>query len=223
MEERLHNETEESPLDQLQVATFSMRLKAACLDGIIVSLVAGLLIAGIALAFPNDVAFPFFRQTQTLELQSNVQEEGDTTITNVTYVERQYDVRNHLISECIMEATIKQSPGVTTKFARNVEPCKRGVMQLDSLTLLLILLYGTYFEMGPRSSTLGKKLVGIRVVRVDGTPLSLGRALWRNLAEFLSYIFFIGYLFALFGSKKRALHDLMAGTLVVRSAPQGGN
>jgi len=76
MEERLHNETEESPVDQLQVATFSMRLKAACLDGIIVSLVAGLLIAGIALAFPNDVAFPFFTKTQTVELQSDVQEEG---------------------------------------------------------------------------------------------------------------------------------------------------
>ena len=70
MEERLHNETEESPLDKLQVATFSMRLKAACLDGIIVSLVAGLLIAGIALAFPNDVAFPFFTPTKHLLAQT---------------------------------------------------------------------------------------------------------------------------------------------------------
>jgi uncharacterized RDD family membrane protein YckC len=210
-------------MDTQQLATFSMRFKAAFLDAIIVSFVTGLLITIIAIVFPNDVAFPFFTQTETEELNREVNEEGDTTITELTYIERKYDIRHNLISECLMEGTMKQSGRVTTTFSRNVEPCKRGVIQLDGLILLFIILYGTYFEMGPRSSTLGKKLAGIRVVGMDETPLSLGRALWRNLAEFLSCIFFFGYLFALFTSKKQALHDLMARTLVIRSAPRRAN
>jgi uncharacterized RDD family membrane protein YckC len=205
-------------MDKQQLATFSMRLQAAFLDGIIVGFLTGLLIAGIAVIFPNDIAFPFYTQTETEVLNRDVKEEGDTTITRLTHIVRQYDIRHNLISECLIEETEKQSDMVTTTFSRIVEPCKTGVIQLDSLFLLFIILYGTYFEKGPRSSTPGKKWAGIRVVGMDEMPLSLGRALWRNLAEFLSFIFCIGYLFALFTSKKQALHDLIARTLVIQSA-----
>lgn len=63
--------------------------------------------------------------------------------------------------------------------------------------------------------TPGKMAAGIKVVTVSGDPVSVGRALGRALAEYLSAVTLgLGYLLAAF-SDKRALHDYVAGTRVV--------
>ena len=68
--------------------------------------------------------------------------------------------------------------------------------------------------------TVGKLLVGARVVLVDGERVPVGAALLRSLAYFVSLATFgFGYLMAGLRSDKRALHDLLAGTRVERSAP----
>lgn len=65
--------------------------------------------------------------------------------------------------------------------------------------------------------TLGKMAVQIRVVTLEGGPLSLGCAALRQLGSWLSAaIFGIGYLMAGLRQDKRALHDLIAGTRVER-------
>jgi uncharacterized RDD family membrane protein YckC len=65
--------------------------------------------------------------------------------------------------------------------------------------------------------TLGKMAMGIRVVTVDGGPLSLGGAVVRQLGSVVSALVFgIGYLMAGLRPDKRALHDLIAGTRVER-------
>jgi uncharacterized RDD family membrane protein YckC len=65
--------------------------------------------------------------------------------------------------------------------------------------------------------TLGKMAVQIRVVMLDGGSLTLGTAVIRQLASWLSALIFgIGYLMAGLRADKRALHDLLAGTRVVR-------
>ena len=65
--------------------------------------------------------------------------------------------------------------------------------------------------------TLGKLFTGIRVVRADGTALSWRRALGRTLACYLSVLTcFTGYVIALFDSERRALHDHICGTRVIR-------
>lgn len=70
-----------------------------------------------------------------------------------------------------------------------------------------------------RGQTLGKMAVGIRVVTVDGGPLSLGRSVLRQLATALSALLLgIGYLMVAVRVDKRALHDLIAGTRVERLA-----
>jgi uncharacterized RDD family membrane protein YckC len=56
--------------------------------------------------------------------------------------------------------------------------------------------------------TLGKWIAGLRIERRDGEPLSVGRALLRHLG--------LGFLFAAFDPQGRALHDWIAGTVVVR-------
>jgi uncharacterized RDD family membrane protein YckC len=65
--------------------------------------------------------------------------------------------------------------------------------------------------------TLGKMALQIKVVRMDGGPLTFGQAAGRYFATFLSAIILcIGFIMAGIRTDKRALHDLLAGTRVIR-------
>ena len=79
-------------------------------------------------------------------------------------------------------------------------------------------LYYALLESGPKQSTLGQRAIGIKVTDLEGRKISFGRATGRFFGKMISQIiFFIGYIFAGFTDKKQTLHDLIAGTLVVRS------
>jgi uncharacterized RDD family membrane protein YckC len=67
--------------------------------------------------------------------------------------------------------------------------------------------------------TLGKWIAGLRIERRDGEPLSVGRALLRHLVGYPLTILTLGlgFLLAAFDPQGRALHDWLAGTVVVRS------
>ena len=63
--------------------------------------------------------------------------------------------------------------------------------------------------------TLGKMALQIRVVSMDGGPLSFGQSVGRYFATFLSALILgIGFIMAGVRPDKRALHDLLAGTRV---------
>jgi uncharacterized RDD family membrane protein YckC len=65
--------------------------------------------------------------------------------------------------------------------------------------------------------TLGKMALQIKVVSMEGGPLTFGQAAGRYFATFLSAIILcIGFIMAGIRTDKRALHDLLAGTRVVR-------
>jgi len=68
------------------------------------------------------------------------------------------------------------------------------------------------------SATPGKLLLGMRVVRAaDDSPVGLQEATLRFIGSLVSeFLLMAGYLFAAFRDDKRALHDLLAGTRVVR-------
>ena len=83
-------------------------------------------------------------------------------------------------------------------------------------------LYYALMESSATQATLGKMALGIRVVDREGNAVSFGRATGRNLAKFLSgLILMIGYLMAGFTSRKQALHDIVAGCLVVNRGATG--
>jgi uncharacterized RDD family membrane protein YckC len=70
---------------------------------------------------------------------------------------------------------------------------------------------------GTSGRTLGKMLVGARVVSVSGEPIGYPRALARYLAWFLSALpLLLGFVLAAVRPDRRALHDLVVGTRVVR-------
>jgi uncharacterized RDD family membrane protein YckC len=65
--------------------------------------------------------------------------------------------------------------------------------------------------------TIGKMIVGVRVVVGDGDPPPLGTALLRYFAYFASAATVtLGFVMAGLRQDKRALHDLLAGTRVER-------
>ena len=67
-------------------------------------------------------------------------------------------------------------------------------------------------------ATPGKMALGLKVVRPNGGPITLGRAVGRYFAKRLSSITLgIGYIIAGFDAEKRAMHDMIVDTRVVRA------
>jgi uncharacterized RDD family membrane protein YckC len=67
-------------------------------------------------------------------------------------------------------------------------------------------------------ATPGKMVLGLKVITPDGGPISLGRALGRYFSVILSSItLLIGFMMAGWDPEKRALHDRLAGTRVIRT------
>src|SRR4051794_25664238 len=96
------------------------------------------------------------------------------------------------------------------------------------ITVLALLAWCgiTAWLVATNGQTIGKRIVGIKVVRTDGSPASFGRIfLMRNVVSTLpAFLPFIGLLYQLvidpifiFQDSRRCLHDLIADTTVVRS------
>jgi uncharacterized RDD family membrane protein YckC len=87
--------------------------------------------------------------------------------------------------------------------------------------LVFIILQWLYFagmESSERQATFGKSVMSLRVTNYDGQRISFGHATGRFFAKIVSGLvpFAIGYIMAAFTEKKQALHDLIAGTLVLK-------
>lgn len=90
-----------------------------------------------------------------------------------------------------------------------------GVSMLLSMTLAAA--YETFFIV-QYAATPGKMALGLKVLRPDGTKLGIGRALGRHFAKMLSaIILYIGYIMAGFDAQKRALHDMICDTRVIKT------
>ena len=78
-------------------------------------------------------------------------------------------------------------------------------------------LYCILMERSANQGTLGKMLLGIAVTDAGGKRISLGRALGRNLAKVISGALLpVNWLMVALTGKKRGLHDVIAGSLVVQ-------
>jgi uncharacterized RDD family membrane protein YckC/type II secretory pathway pseudopilin PulG len=80
----------------------------------------------------------------------------------------------------------------------------------------LFVVYYALMESSARQATLGKLALGIKVTGADGRRIGVGRALARYFGKFISSaILGIGFMMAGWTGRKQALHDMIAGTLVV--------
>jgi len=90
---------------------------------------------------------------------------------------------------------------------------------LELLMLLCLVFFSVIYYIGfwmNDGQTMGKIIVGLKVVRTDGSRLSLGRALLRYIGYIINASFIsIGFLWVAFDPKRQGWHDKLAGTLVV--------
>lgn len=93
------------------------------------------------------------------------------------------------------------------------------VLALFGLILSLVNWgYYIFFEMLWNGQSPGKRWIGLRVIRRDGTPITLSESLVRNLArvvDFLPFAYGVGLICMFLDKQSRRLGDLAAGTLVV--------
>lgn len=76
-------------------------------------------------------------------------------------------------------------------------------------------LYDALLTSSVWQGTVGKKILNLKVTDEAGNRISFARATGRHFAKYyLSTILFIGLIMAAFTDRKRALHDMIAGTLV---------
>ncbi|HSC68281.1 MAG TPA: RDD family protein [Cellvibrio sp.] len=90
------------------------------------------------------------------------------------------------------------------------------------LMFLLEWFYPVFFEVTRQGRTPGKKWMGIRVVNDDGTPITFGPSLLRNLlrfVDFLPMLYLTGIIASLCNRQFKRLGDLAAGSMVIYEAP----
>ncbi|HKF51412.1 MAG TPA: RDD family protein [Candidatus Acidoferrales bacterium] len=85
------------------------------------------------------------------------------------------------------------------------------------LDIVIQWLYFALLESSAWQATIGKKTLGLEVTDMAGRRISFARATGRYFGKIISgIILMIGYIMAGFTEKKQALHDMMAGCLVMR-------
>jgi uncharacterized RDD family membrane protein YckC len=96
--------------------------------------------------------------------------------------------------------------------------------EASSISTAISWLYYALMESSAKQATLGKLAMGIMVTDLDGRRVGFGKATGRYFAKILSALILgIGFLMAAFTERKQGLHDILAGTLVVRGqAPSQG-
>ena len=96
-------------------------------------------------------------------------------------------------------------------------PVMSIVFRFILISAVLKWLYYALLESSSWQATLGKKALGLEVTDLERRRIGFGRATGRTFAKIISaMILYIGFLMAGFTEKKQALHDMMAGCLVIR-------
>jgi len=92
---------------------------------------------------------------------------------------------------------------------------------VDTMTLWLGLILSVIYFVGywaKSGQTIGKSVVGIRIVSKDGTPLSWGKAILRYVGYLVSgFVLSLGFLWLAFDRKRQGWHDKIAGTYVFQA------
>ena len=99
-------------------------------------------------------------------------------------------------------------------------PDWRGFLRAQGLMSLVnagVAIWFSVYFIRRFEATPGKRMLGLRVVRADGSPVGAGKIILRYFGEQLSGILFLsGYVMAAFDDEKRTLHDYLCDTRVVK-------
>jgi uncharacterized RDD family membrane protein YckC len=88
------------------------------------------------------------------------------------------------------------------------------------ISVVISWLYYALQESSGVQATLGKRALGLVVTDLNGQRMSFGKATGRYFGKLISaIILLVGFFMAGWTERKQALHDIMAGTLVMKKNP----
>ncbi|HSE79497.1 MAG TPA: RDD family protein [Alphaproteobacteria bacterium] len=213
-------------------APFWRRVAALAIDAIILSAaVVGIVYAANAAAAGFDVRLfdPFWetpepvrRVVESAGERRDVQEGG-------VVIENRYSRETRIYADggvrifAVIDGTTQRADGqidrarVEMLIGRNRSLIVRQRLT-QVLCALLPFVYFLLMESSARQASFGKRALGIKVTDAAGRRLGLGRAAFRQLMK-ATNLFSTGitYLIAAFTERRQALHDMFAGTLVLRA------
>ena len=201
-------------------ASVVRRVFALVIDAILL-FVAYLMITIPAWALaPDWLAFPInIAETQVLSEDSFVDQDAAVTVREVQI---DYFSLSEQLDSCRFEVTTRRTPGRFFTWSKThrepLAPCAY-LARFDFglwFEILMLLFYAPLLEGSRPHATVGKMALALQVRRKDGGEVGFARAFARNVAEALCLLSFgLGYLIALFTTRRQALHDLLTGTVVV--------
>ena len=93
-----------------------------------------------------------------------------------------------------------------------LDPSRNGIS-----TLLGVLYFCYFWSAQGGGQTLGMRVLNLKVVRTDGSMLTLLQAFVRYIGLIISIVpLFIGVIWAAFDANKQGWHDKIASTYVIR-------
>ena len=113
---------------------------------------------------------------------------------------------------------------VINEAERNREPSPELIVAIVSSVFVYIILafvgqwlYEALLTSSSWQGTVGKRVLQLKVTDELGNRIGFGRATGRFFAKILSSMFFcIGFIMVGLTDRKRGLHDMLAGTLVMK-------
>lgn len=105
-------------------------------------------------------------------------------------------------------------------FGTNIDPAT-GAPQISAVAIIIqfavpILYYGI-MQGSPMQASVGKLAIGAVVTDMRGERMSWGKSFLREVCKIPSAIvLLIGFIMVAFTGRKQGLHDIMAGTLVLK-------
>jgi len=83
---------------------------------------------------------------------------------------------------------------------------------------ILVFIYFVVCETSSWQGTLGKRLLGMKVVNEQYGKEAASQAMWRFTWKYLSaFVFMLGFIWVIFDPKKQGWHDKLAHTYVIEA------
>jgi uncharacterized RDD family membrane protein YckC len=213
-------------------AGFWKRALALIIDLVIVGTIVSLVFLILAAAIPSvgkmvTLSTPFDIGTVERTIESKSTESKDASGNKVTETDKIIEraVLDRWIYRYRVEEKVTEYEGetfVTTarlSYTLQIDPATGEPIEtteVDHIVLVVLMLYWILADASRYQGSIGKRLLGLRVVDEYGVRLTLAAAAGRNLLKILSTIpALIGFMMAGWTKRKQALHDKIVGAYVV--------
>lgn len=213
-------------------AGFWRRALALVIDVVIVGTAVSLLFLLLAAALPGvgsmvTLSTPFGIGTVERAIEEKSTESRDASGNKVTNAERivERTVLGRWVYRYRIDDQVTEYDGETfvtsTRLSLlwQIDPLTGqpiDTVEVDNIAFVVLMLYWILADASRAQGSLGKWLIGLKVVDGDGQRLTLVAAAGRNLLKVLSaVIVLVGFMMAGWTRRKQALHDMIVGAYVI--------